>query len=45
VVKVGSVIKIGNELFTIRKEYLDGFLAIDEFLTTYKRIPKLVRIK
>lgn len=43
--KVGETITLGGEIFTIRKEYRDFFLATDEFLMTYKRIAKLTVIK
>lgn len=36
---------IGNEKYTVIKEYRDMYLCIDEFMTNFKRVPKLVRIK
>lgn len=43
--KIGQSLKIKGESYIIVEEFLDSFLAVDEFLTNYKRIPKLVRIK
>lgn len=36
---------IKGEEYRVIKEYRDSYLCIDEFMTNFKRIPKLVRVK
>lgn len=36
---------IGGEKYTVIKEYRDMYLCMDEFMTNFKRIPKLTVVK